>query len=190
MDDEDEDDDNESSHTNWLSPADSGQSAGTVITCLPGTSGCNTEITACKVDGLNFFPMTQIQSEKVNWYAVLKLGTTCPNGSTSFERYIDNEDDGNTNSFSGDIAPNISNGNTRLKFCWFTAGLTKMTSFPSLGTHYAVFHKFDGGQPAWVREKRFAYSDDEDDSNADSFSSATFPVWGSSNTRFDMARVR
>ena len=48
-----------------------------------------------------------------------------------------------------------------------------MTNFRDLGFPYAVFHDFDGPQPAWVTLKRWVYSSDELDTNRNSVSSPT-----------------
>jgi hypothetical protein len=49
--------------------------------------------------------MTSDVNDKQRFYAVLKLGQTCPNGSSEFSRSFDNGDDDNSNSASGPIAP-------------------------------------------------------------------------------------
>jgi hypothetical protein len=203
---DDEDDDNNTFWNEWQLPQ-----AGRDVTtgrCLSGSlglglwgdlgTGCNTTMGFCKVDGKKFRPITSDVNQTYQFYAVLKLGQYCPNGSIEFSRLIDNEDDDNNNSYSGPTAPNLVNGNTRLYFCMFRTGSTKMTAFPSLGVPYAVFHDYDGIQPPWVIKKRYARSDDEDDDNATrttpDTTSAFFDfdkiVGGSVNTMFDMARVK
>jgi len=159
----------------------------------------NVTLNFCKVNGQSFRHLTTSVNDKANFYAVLKLGQTCPNGSSEMKRHIDNEDDDNRNSPSGPIAPNQMDTNTTLRFCYFHAGTTTMASFPSLGIKYAVFHDYDlSPQPAFVISKRWTFTDDEDDANAN-FSSPTGTtqandfariVGTGSNTMFDIARVR
>lgn len=112
--------------------------------------------------------MTTDVNDKARFYAVLKLGQFCPNGSTEFVRYLDNEDDNNENWQAGPIAPNVSNVNTTLVFCFFRNGSPTMLDFPPLGVPYAVFHDFHGAQPfpySLALGKAMHYSDDEDDAN-------------------------
>ncbi len=78
---------------------------------------------------------------------MLKLGTTCPNGSEELIRYFDNEDSGNNNSNSGNIAPSTqSSAGTNVRMCAFTRyPLAKCTAdsplveFPNVGFSYGVF---------------------------------------------------
>lgn len=190
---DDEDDGSASAHTRWLAPFDNGQSSGSVFHCWPELQ-CDTHISACRVDGRLFKPFTSGAITPQLNYAVLKLGQECPNGSTEFTRHIDNEDDNNINSRSGPIAPNVSNANTTLKFCLFRSGPSPMATFPNLGGAYAVFHDFEGTQPSWVIEKRWVYSDDEDDGNQNFLSPGNTDtrriIHDGPNTRFDLARVR
>jgi hypothetical protein len=185
---DDEDDSSNTRFTPWLQPFDDGQSD-------DRQWFGNTTIEACRVDGRNFKAMTTSSASTSKFYAVLKLGQDCPNGSQEFSRYIDNEDDNNNNDHSGPIAPNVSNDNTTLKFCLFRYSASNtMSSFPDLGMPYGVFHDFDGSQPSWVIQKRWVRSDDEDDNNHNSVTPASsdfqniIEAWA--NTRFDMARVR
>jgi hypothetical protein len=159
----------------------------------------NTTLRFCKVNGQGFKHLTTSVNDKAKFYAVLKLGQTCPNGSSEMTRYFDNEDDSNANSSSGPIAPNTMNSNTRLRFCYFHAGSSTMASFPSLGVQYAVFHDYDvSPQPSFVISKRWVYSDDEDDANENSSSPTGTTqaidfariVGTGANTMIDIARVK
>jgi hypothetical protein len=159
----------------------------------------NTGINFCKVNGQDFKHLTTSVNDKANFYAVLKLGQTCPNGSSEMSRYIDNEDDSNANKKSGPIAPNQMDTNTSFRWCYFHAGTTTMDSFPNLGVKYAVFHDYDvSPQPGFVISKRWLYSDDEDDANENSSSPTGTTkandfariVGTGGNTMFDIARVR
>lgn len=161
----------------------------------------NTTLRFCKVNGQKFKPLTTNVNAKSQFYAVLKLGQYCPNGSLNHSRFIDNEDDDNENWTSGPIAPNSQDHNTSLKFCFFRTGTSSnlMTSFPSLGIQYAVFHDYDDSiQPSWVISKRWHYSDNEDDDNINSSSpsgtSAAYDfgrlVGSGTNTFFEFARVK
>jgi hypothetical protein len=127
----------------------------------------------------------------------LKLGQFCPNGSHEFTRSIDNEDDDNETWYDGPIAPNVAYRNTTLKFCFFTSGSSTMSSFPTSSVPYAVYHDFEGAQPAQFNlSKAKHYSDDEDDRNENSLSGSDFYdafrliVSDGRNTTFDLARVR
>jgi hypothetical protein len=129
----------------------------------------------CKVDGTVFRPFTTFDqgSDQRDDYAVLKLGTTCPNGSQEFSRFFDNEDSNNGNFSSGDITPNISNTNTRLFFCLFRVaapGALTMGSFPDLGAgfSYGVFGPTDFNRGALAFGT--IRTDDEDSGNANSYS--------------------
>lgn len=160
----------------------------------------NTTLRFCKVNGLAFRPLTTDPFDRGRFYAVLKLGQFCPNGSIEFSRYFDNEDDRNENFQDGPIAPNLSGDNTTLRFCFFTTGTTTMSSFPTAPFSYAVYHDFDGPQPAPfnVAAKAKHYSDDEDDRNENSMSGAGSAFYNDfravisdgPNTTFDLARVR
>lgn len=142
-------------------------------------SSNNTDLKFCRVDGRTFKPLMGCNGLTVDTprdYAVLKLGSVCPNGSVEFEKFIDNENDNNDNWYydsSGDHAPNnYLWGDTRLHFCFFgTASSVSATmgSFPSLGIPYGVFGRstlVNAGEAStygWFR------SDDED-SGSDSYS--------------------
>jgi hypothetical protein len=84
-----------------------------------------------------------------------------------------------------------------------------MSEFPDLGFPYAVFHDFEGPQPAWILRKRFVFSDDSNNNNSNAYYPdpgahpetlefmsiienplAQVGLGDSVNTYFDMARVR
>jgi hypothetical protein len=131
----------------------------------------STTLTFCRVDGASFKSLTTELAPEQE-YAVLKLGSRCPNGSIEVTKTIDNEDQpvGDGSSHIGDPGPNqLLSGPlgtiTQLTFCYFRGAAAPdavMQSFPDLGFPYAVFHDFDGPQPPWVILKRWLYSDDED----------------------------
>jgi len=173
-----------------------------------------------EVEPDDFKPLTSDPEDAANFYAVLMFGDRCPEGSTEVSKRIVNEDKDGNNLIEGapDAAlPNYTEsgglGNaTKLYFCFFRAAATveqTMTAFPDLLIPYAVFHDFDGDQPGWVLEKRWQYSDDENNGNdsttktsANGYSPADQGVSGqfqrlvenpqlgsTSNTYFDLARV-
>jgi hypothetical protein len=189
---DDEDSSNNSSLSGWV-----------------GATSSQTRFQFCRVDGSEFHRVRQslCNSTSSESYAVLKLGTTCPNGSVEFSRYFDNEDSGNNNSNSGNIAPSTQDsGGTRLTFCGFLAStfLTKCTpspvpelkNFPILGFAYGVFGSqyvptaFESGQ---------IYTDDEDSSNSNNWDLSQVDsrdvsaiqrfMSGDSNTQLSIARV-
>jgi hypothetical protein len=161
---DDEDSNNQSKKSGWT---------GSFI------SNGNTTFRFCRVDGRNFRPLSTVNSP-TNHYALLKLGTTCPAGSTEFWRYFDNQDDRigapNINSASSssgnsyEIDPNTWKGNTRLWFCLFKSGSSPMSQFPSFGTgfQYGVF-----AAPGFSRSHGSGWisTDDEDSNNKNCFSS-------------------
>ncbi|MCA9627587.1 MAG: hypothetical protein KC766_07980, partial [Myxococcales bacterium] len=92
---DDEDDDNESSSSGYT---------GAII------SRHNTDFFFCRVDGSELGPLVANSDQPETHYAVLKLGTTCPNGSVEFSRHFDSEDDNNENHIrgtAGGISPNV-----------------------------------------------------------------------------------
>jgi hypothetical protein len=157
-------------------------------------SNRNTSFFFCRVNGLLLRPLTTQFTATQFHYAVLKLGSQCPNGSLDFARGFDNEDDANANSFSGNIAPNVSNRNTGLAFCLFRSGTTIMSAFPNLGFSYGVFAASTfSRQLAWG----FVHTDDEDNANENSYSAnaawsadAQRIVSAGPNTTLNMVRVR
>ncbi|KYF58985.1 hypothetical protein BE04_13285 [Sorangium cellulosum] len=98
-------------------------------------------------------------------YAVLKLGDVCPNGSTSFQRYLDTADDMKMDAI--EMTPNttIENPNirsyhqartgTNLEFCFFRSGTAAaMTKFPNFAQlAYGVFARTLPGsrQNGWIK---------------------------------------
>lgn len=118
----------------------------------------NTHFFFCKVDGTKFKPYTNDPNQKYE-YAVIKLGTDCPNGSVEFGRYFDNQDGysdeeffwtrwvSNANWYRGDISPNWQNRHgTMLRFCLFRYGTDTLldsasgqVNWPDLGFSYGVF---------------------------------------------------
>lgn len=195
---DDEDDANQTDSTSWEAPETARRAL--VIPSPIDSFRFNTTLRFCKVNGQPFRHLTIDVNNKSKFYAVLKLGLSCPNGSFEMSRSIDNEDDDNANSFSGPIDPNVMGRNTSLKFCYFHAGTGfPMGAFPSIGIKYGVFHDYDvSPQPSFVISKRWVYSDDEDTSNQNGHSpSGTTQandfariVGTGKNTMFDMARVR
>jgi hypothetical protein len=148
----------------------------------------------CRIDGQLFRPLTTQFTATQDHYAVLKLGAACPNNSVDFARGFDNEDNNNNNSSFGNIAPNISNSNTTLRFCLFRSDAITMSAFPALGFSYGVF-----ASSSFSRRlaSGFVNTDDEDTGNANSYSAD--PAWTSdaqrivtagSNTRLNLAQVR
>ena len=163
----------------------------------------NTRLRFCKVNGQGFHPMTTDPNAKGHFYAVLKLGTTCPNKSTTIFRWIENERDRNENSASGPYAPNSIDGpNTMLQFCLFRSGdiSNVLDDFPNLGMSYAVYHDFEGEQPFPYNlglGKAQHVSDDEDTDNGNITSGGTASaradfsaiISSGRNTVFDLATV-
>lgn len=169
-----------------------------------------TVLNFCRVDGARFQPITA-GSDPTQFYAVLKLGDRCPNGSVEVTRVIDNEDrPGDTpNLVLGDPRPNIvlvdptAGTLTTLVFCYFRAAASAsetMTTFPDLGFPYAVFHDYVDEQPPWVILKRWQQSGDANGkNNKDAYQASDSSVIdefrkviedGQYTTTFDVARVR
>lgn len=155
----------------------------------------------CRVDGTKFKRL--IWESQSTTYAVLKVGSQCPEGAFTASRYMDNEDDDNQNRVSGAFSPTSIGRNANLVFCVFSVSLgglgPLMTSFPTFGSlKYAVFHDYDSPQQSWVVSKSFIYSNDEDENNENSRNPATGAVAdslarmieGTSNTYIEYARVR
>jgi hypothetical protein len=131
------------------------------------------ELHICRVDGRKFKPMTVDAKATDQFYAVLMLGTRCPDGSIEMTEQIDTPEEGDLSSCAGaapdkpcgpNHAVNIRVGGATtffMHFCFFTAAASEaevMSSFPDIGRPYAVFHDFQGGQPPWVMLKRWLYS--------------------------------
>lgn len=190
---DDEDDDNESDLTGWDLPQTYRRER------RHNTGHAGTTFHFCKVDGRNFKSLTKFASKTSYFYATLKLGQYCPNGSVEMVRDITNEENDNQSAMSGPASPNYDPGNViRLFFCMFGASTDKMRSFPDLGMEYAVFHDYDGPQPDLFFMKKWVYSDDEDvyslnetwpgsGANFDAFSAM---VGGGRNTMYDLGQVQ
>jgi hypothetical protein len=185
---DDEDTDNDNQRYGWI--------GGTV-------SSANTLIPLCRTDGSAFSELIE-DDLRVN-FAVVALGGRCPQGSLTVERYVDNQDGGNSHS-------NVPNGsltrtqnlNTVWVFCWFIKPdgkrAAQRTDFPHLNGSYGVF----GGATVWnspfgapYRASGNVYSDDEDHNNKNSvtnvgaFLKPYLDYWlnTGANTRFRMVQV-
>jgi hypothetical protein len=126
----------------------------------------------CRVDGRSFKPLTTDPTATDQSYAVLMLGSECPNGSKRAELQIDTPETGDRSSCAGGAPDqpcgpnqgvNVSGIATTfsLNFCVFASAdrpEETMSSFPDLVEPYAVFHDFDGLQPSWVMLKRWVYA--------------------------------
>jgi len=189
---DDEDDSNESDATAF-EPTSTARRARRSNTGHGGTTW-----QFCKFDGRPFKSLTRYGNTDY-YYATLKLGTTCPNGSMEFERQIDGEHDSNRSYITGPTGPNyVASGGVHLFFCMFGTNTDKMTSFPDFAMPYAVFHDYDSGQPSLFLAKKWVYSDDEDLHNFNYTSPGSGPdfalfdnmVGGGNNTMYDLAQVR
>jgi hypothetical protein len=125
----------------------------------------------CRVPGAQFRSLAATNSLNSN-YAVLKLDQSCPEGSVEFSRHFDNEDSYNANSYSGNIFPNVVDGNSTLSFCLFKGDGSIAPSFPNLGFEYGVFA---ASQFSFTSARGSIYSDDEDRRNANWYSAD--PAW-------------
>jgi len=67
--------------------------------------GGNFSMRFCRVDGNQFGRL--LWSNQATSYAVLQLSQTCPDGAFSVSRYMDMEDEDNTNSSSGSLSPSV-----------------------------------------------------------------------------------
>jgi hypothetical protein len=196
---DDEDDANESDSTGWDAPGTARRS----VSHNTGRKGTRWDF--CKVDGRNFHSLTRYEYNTQYYYATLKLGTDCPNGSHTMIRYSTGEYDDNESSMSGPVGLNhfewpgmatVPGGPVAvLYFCHFRDSTDKMTGFPDLGMQYAIFHDYDSAQPSsFVISKKWIYTDDEDDSSP----SVNYPqntsfddlIGGRGNSMYDLARVR
>lgn len=190
---DDEDDDNESDYTGFELP----QTVRRARRHDTGRGGTTWKF--CKVDGRSFKSLTKYASKTHYYYATLKLGLECPNGSLDFQRQVDGEHDDNQTRISGPAAPNAKSVSSMVfNYCLFGANTDKMTSFPDLGMSYAIFHDYDGEQPDHFIAKRWVYSDDEDYHNfnyTSPYGGADFLAFdaiigGGSNTMYDIAQVQ
>lgn len=165
-----------------------------------GASVKGTRFRFCRIDGSNFRPLASASAANTSaYYAVLKMGSQCPNGSFEFSRYFDNEDNNNNNSTVGDIEPSSQSANTTLVFCLFkyaTPGAATMSSFPAIGISYGVFADYGTTFPLAL-SKGYIQTDDEDNNNKNSYSAnadwiydAQRIVSAGNNTRLGVARVQ
>lgn len=183
---DDEDTTNNNNHSGWI---------GATI------STGNTQFAFCRVNGEEFHPLSNGVP-----YAVLKLDETCPAGAKEFTRTFDNEDTSNSNSYTGNIYPNLSTvspSQTKLVFCLFRGGgAGDMETWPvvSSGFKYGVFVR-EGVSPGLG--DGFVLTDDEDTTNGNDYSTswsqlleqqvtveARQIISDGSNTTLRMARVR
>lgn len=157
----------------------------------PELNVSGTRLWFCKVDGDLFRPPPPGPYGAPTSYALLRLGDRCPPGAIEVGKRVPNEATNNMNRTAGALGPNrsvVGEGEvwTELHFCLFQsrAGAPESPSsadvFPELGLPYAVFHAFDGDQPAWVASKRW-------------LSSAGEPAGGAAENRYfpagDGARI-
>jgi hypothetical protein len=172
-----------------------------------GKERIDTYLAFCRVDGGLFKSMIADAGRPEHAYAVLKLGDRCPNGSVEITKRIETNDplppNSNANSWGGHPSKSVEirsklNSYVKLSFCYFPPASeldNVMNDFPDLGFSYAVFHDFDGPQPAWVVSKRWHYSDDKDSTPnaylpADPGDFEKIIENTNGDTVFDMARVR
>lgn len=160
-------------------------------------SGSNTTFAFCRVDGHLFRPL-----QSTSRYAVLKLGSYCPNGSHEFTRVIDNEDNSNDNWATGSIYPNLSSNDpskTTLRFCLFQGGSETMSAFPNLAPGF-MYGVFAVGAPEGIGHGS-VYTDDEDINNGNQYytnfytppsvlAEAQSIISSGPNTLFNILRVR
>jgi hypothetical protein len=141
------------------------------------SSGRNTSLEFCKVDGRRLGRLPAPTSGSAN-YAVLKLGDTCPPGSTEFVRYHDDEDQPplNTNWMAGEVGPTRQNSaGTELHWCLFEqvsagGGTATMDFLPALGFRYGVL-----APPGFSRAQSTGsvHTDDEDTENKNRLTNAS-----------------
>lgn len=132
----------------------------------------------CIVSGLDFRPISSAFSGSASSYkyAVLRIGSSCPPGSKVAGRYLDTEDDGPPNTYSGEKGMNtVAASDIQLNFCVFDApGMTAFSAYTSSTgqpVRYYVLHGFAAtDQQPWVKAKRQWYVDDEDTDNQDGYS--------------------
>ena len=174
---DDEDDDNKSSQSNTPNGIGGGR---------------NTEFRFCREPvGGPYPPLVHNSFD----YAVLKLSAQCPPGTFAFRRHIDNEDDKNKNSVTGDISPSTIDRNSNLEFCFVPASAS---GWDKAGEPWSqnsgVFARQPDSQNLSTYTFGSASSDDEDDDNNNSFEWYTTPadiqariqqiIEGGRNTRF------
>ena len=75
---------------------------------------------------------------RVNYdYIVLKMDKKCPDGTIEFARHHDTED-GKKNSYTGDVWPNVIDGNATLYFCFVPKDASSKLRYP-YAKEYGVF---------------------------------------------------
>jgi hypothetical protein len=124
----------------------------------------------CPVDGTALKPLTPVP-DYTKEYVVLKLSDYCPNGSSEFGRFFDNEDTDTANWSSGNVYPNYQaeGYNWMLRFCVFRYGADVAQPdpvtgllFPSFGFSYGVFAP-ESFYYAVSNSRGYIFTDDEDD---------------------------
>ena len=165
----------------------------------------------CRVDGRQFKPLTTDATATDQSYAVLMLGTQCPNGSVEVVWGLDTPEVNDASSCAG-AAPERPCGPNQaidlgggastfyMHFCLFRAAASAdgvMSAFPEIGKGYSVFHAFDAKQPPWVIHKRWIYSQhglgnrvSGADEDANRQLSAIVEETSDHGIYFEMARVR
>lgn len=168
--------------------------------------GHNAEQYFCRVDGTRFKPLTACSTDSTRNYAVLKLGTQCPNGSTEFWRFLDNEDNNNDNNYSissGDASPNVFGNNTKYHFCLFRSASSvsgTIGTFPDIAAPYGVFAPAALVTAGEASTSGHFWSNDENSGNSNSYGTAEGAppdtavyaqqiITPGSDTRFYMAKA-
>jgi hypothetical protein len=139
----------------------------------------------CIVDGSGF------QRTSTAAYATLKVDASLPSGVSTFNRYFDNEDKSNGNSWAIDDVAQTKTGslgtctfgnNDMLAFNYYTVS-TVANTFPDLGISYGVLGTFGD-------TKGSIYTDDEDSNNANWLNLTLFnDNTNTYNSRVDVASV-
>lgn len=140
------------------------------ITLETGPSGGhNTRFSFCKEPiGGQYPPIAHNSFD----YVVLRLSDSCPTETFRFRRFIDNEDNNNNNSSnpSQQILPNVVTNNTQLEFCFVPAAKEGWDTKGMPWTQNSgIFARKPSSQNLTTYTFGFAYSDDEDTNNKDSF---------------------
>lgn len=154
-------------------------------------SSSGTYLRFCVTSGLRFRGAQAANANDAT-YAVVRMGASCPRGSTSMGRYFDNEDDSNNNSSIGHVAPHGQGDNTQLELCMFR-GVTGTPNalFPSLGVGYGVLA---GAKFPNALATGSVYSDDENHSNRNrltgNYAGSNAFLDDTSNTRLHFAKVK
>jgi len=140
-----------------------------------------TKFSMCRYDLAGQIPAARID------YAVFRIGNSCPPGSYPFARYIDNEDDDNSNALTESMAStsqdrnsNVPDGRTRLEFCfvpknasskttfWFNGGGGFNGVFAPTGVNPLVGTPYES-QKGYCNYSGWVITDDEDNNNANSW---------------------